>query len=426
MFKEPDTQLADLERFSSINFPLSDCDISTPLVLPTPLLPSFRRESDADTEMIMNLVMSLTLWSRRTKKELHSVLLQLKNVSECGGDQLSQLIRERVFIDCIDVLCKEKKKYALALMVAGDNALLHEVEVMNCFVSQTVVRFLGSPGHQAFLVMDAKVVVPALDILYNILSHAHLNITVSTHFNPIVPALNEQQQQQMALQQAHHYAAMAGMPSMRGIMRRRYSNHRSRGRLSGCLQDVVDAGYLNAIEPLIQLCSPFRGKVLESLQWICGAGPQNVEQVLRCGPLLQSIVKAAQNDWEVHIKRKACVVLLVAAEKAPEASWRSITHRGLSLKQLSDASAIEALCAMLNPNQEMSDTLLLRIVGVFEKFLRCGFEARLTYAKKIEKSKGLEFLVARKADAEVDGKVDIVSRIHRFIGLLQADCLMAS
>merc|ERR1719385_515076 len=78
-----------------------------------------------------------------------------------------------------------------------------------------------------------------------------------------------------------------------GTMRRRRSNHRSRRRRVGeCLEEVVDAGYLDAIQPLVQPFSPFRGKVLKSLQWICRTGRSNIEQVLRCGPLIQSIVKA--------------------------------------------------------------------------------------------------------------------------------------
>lgn len=154
-------------------------------------------------------------------------------------------------------------------------------------------------------------------------------------------------------------------------------------------QTVIDAGYLDVIQPFADhFCASQRKEMIWSLSNILAGSHQQIEAVLSRKQLMRSIISAAHAD-KLCVRREACWCICNATVDAITAQK----------KQLADAGAIAALCAILNPVNDLTEDQLVIMVEGLDGFLSVyGHGSYNPYMDEVEESKGLDYLEDRQAD----------------------------
>jgi len=157
-------------------------------------------------------------------------------------------------------------------------------------------------------------------------------------------------------------------------------------------QIVIDAGYLDVIQPFADhFCATQRKEMIWSLSNILAGSHQQIEAVLSRKPLIRSIISAAHSD-KLCVRREACWCICNATVDAITAQK----------KQLADAGAISALCAILNPENDLNeDQLVIFVEGLDGLLSVYGPGSYNPYRDQVEESNGLDYLEERQADSNL-------------------------
>ena len=106
-------------------------------------------------------------------------------------------------------------------------------------------------------------------------------------------------------------------------------------------------------------------------------------------PLVRSIIGAAQAGNSLMVRREACWCIANATVDAISAQK----------KQLAEEGAIQALCAILNPHNELTEHHLEIMVESLDGFLGVyGPGVYNPFVDVVEESQGLDYLEARQTD----------------------------
>jgi len=157
-------------------------------------------------------------------------------------------------------------------------------------------------------------------------------------------------------------------------------------------QVVIDAGYLDVIQPFADhFCASQRKEMIWSLSNILAGSHQQIEAVLSRKRLIRSIINAAHSD-KMCVRREACWCICNATVDAITAQK----------KQLADAGAIPALCAILSPENELTEEQLVIMVEGLDGILSVyGPGSYNPYMDQVEESNGLDYLEERQADTNL-------------------------
>lgn len=154
-------------------------------------------------------------------------------------------------------------------------------------------------------------------------------------------------------------------------------------------QLVLDAGYLDIIEPFINHFSTAQRKeAIWSLSNILAGSHQQIEAVLSRDALVRSLIQATSSGTQTI---------------QHEATWclgnATVDAISTQIKKLADFGAIEALCKLLNPAYDLTDKHVQIIVEALDAFLKIyGAGGYNPYADKVEENHGLDYLEDRQAD----------------------------
>jgi len=174
-------------------------------------------------------------------------------------------------------------------------------------------------------------------------------------------------------------------------------------------QSVLDAGYLDIIEPFAyHFITAQRKEMMWSLANILAGTHQQIEAVLSRPNILRSIIDAATCDT-FSVQKEACWCICNAASEA-------ITEQK---KVLAESGAIEALCNMLNPQNSINEQILLCILEGLEEFLSLyGAGGYNPFAIKIEECQGLDYLEERQSDIKITEETynSIVDLMQKYWG----------
>eukprot|EP01084_Bolivina_argentea_P188297 324165_1 len=161
----------------------------------------------------------------------------------------------------------------------------------------------------------------------------------------------------------------------------------------GVTQMVLDAGVLDIIEPfLFHFLHAQRKEALWSLANICAGSHHQIEAVLSRRSLVERIVGAAAEEM-MGCRKEACWCICNVTQDC-------ITEQK---KVLAECGAIEALCSMLAPANDLTDDNIHLIVEGLEGFLEVyGTGVWNPYAQKIEECGGLGYLEERSGDTKTN------------------------
>eukprot|EP00483_Globobulimina_turgida_P000898 UN00899 len=155
-------------------------------------------------------------------------------------------------------------------------------------------------------------------------------------------------------------------------------------------QIVLDCGYLDIIEPFTcHFLKRQRVEVMWSFSNILAGSHQQIDCVLSRNKLIKSIINCAKNDI-LCVRNEACFAICNAVNNAVSEQK----------KKLAEYGAIEALCSLLNPINNISEQNILVIVEGLEMFLQTfgDFTNVNPFAPRIEECQGLDYLETRSAD----------------------------
>lgn len=157
-------------------------------------------------------------------------------------------------------------------------------------------------------------------------------------------------------------------------------------------QTVLDAGYLDILEPFVDhFSSSQRKEVIWSISNVLAGSVAQIEAVLSRDGLLRSILQAGQSSNQA-VKREATWCL-------GNATVDAVSHQ---IKKLAEFGAIEVLCRMLSPAYELCDDHVKIIVEALDAFLKIyGVSGYNPYAVMVEEYKGLDYLEDRQSDSKI-------------------------
>jgi len=174
-------------------------------------------------------------------------------------------------------------------------------------------------------------------------------------------------------------------------------------------QTVLDAGYLDVIEPFVNHFSTAQRKeAIWSLSNILAGSHQQIEAVLSRDALVRSLINATSSGTQ-SIQQEATWCL-------GNATVDAITSQ---IKKLAEFGAIEALCKLLNPVYELHDKHLQIIVEALDAFLKVyGTDGYNPFADRVEENQGLDYLEDRQADNKISEESynSIVELMTKFWG----------
>jgi len=157
-------------------------------------------------------------------------------------------------------------------------------------------------------------------------------------------------------------------------------------------QIVLDAGYLDLIEPFVNhFCNSLRKEVIWSISNILAGSHQQIEAVLSRDHIVESIIHAGRHGQQ-PIKREATWCIGNATVDAVSSQ----------IKKMANFGAIEVLCNMLNPVYDLNDENVKVIVEALDAFLKVyGKSGYNPYADQVEEYRGLDFLEDRQAENNI-------------------------
>ena len=159
-------------------------------------------------------------------------------------------------------------------------------------------------------------------------------------------------------------------------------------------QIVLDAGYLDAIQFFLDcdlnLIRSQHEEVFMSLSNILAGNQQQIDAVLSRKQLLRSVVSAARSDL-LSVRKQACWCIC------------NSTARGTTTqkKRLVEEGAIEALCSILNPQNELASNFLFAVVEGLDNFLKVYGDYSCSvnpHRVLVEVNDGLDYLKERIRD----------------------------
>jgi len=157
-------------------------------------------------------------------------------------------------------------------------------------------------------------------------------------------------------------------------------------------QIVLDAGYLDVIEPFVNHFSTAQRKeAIWSLSNILAGSHQQIEAVLSRDGLVRSLIQATSSGTQAIQQ---------------EATWclgnATVDAISTQIKRLADFGAIESLCKLLNPVYELHDKHVQIIVEALDAFLKIyGTDGYNPYADRVEENQGIDYLEDRQADNKI-------------------------
>jgi len=155
-------------------------------------------------------------------------------------------------------------------------------------------------------------------------------------------------------------------------------------------QAVLDAGYLDSIEPFLKHSDvQIRDLALWSLSNVMAGPHQQIEAVLSREGLLDSVIEAMSSDIDKIRFQATCCLTNASCNATPT-----------QVQTLADCGTIEALCYSLNPVNELNDENVRIVVESLHDFLRIdGKSEHNHYADRVEVSQGLRYLRDLQADS---------------------------
>jgi len=172
-------------------------------------------------------------------------------------------------------------------------------------------------------------------------------------------------------------------------------------------QSVLDAGYLDVIYPFTtHFISNQRREIMWSLSNILAGSHQQIEAVLSRPKLLKGIIDAA-GSAAYGVRKEACWCICNTIVD-------SISEQK---KKLAEHGAIEALCKMLKPTNNIREEHIMIIIEALEGFLSVYAENTdyNPFADRIEECQGLDYIEERLGDENMStqayqGLVDLMSK----------------